>query len=488
MTTTLIRGRWIVAFQEPEHRLLRDGVVVYDGDRIVHVGRSYAGPVDREVDARRHLVMPGLISTHTHIGVREGDRLILDGGRRDNMRSGFLNFMPRRRGGAPGFLDRQDLEASLRFGLALLAKNGVTTVLEMGGGGQDGGATMTRLAGESGLRLYYSPFFSAGDYEVDADGRLHIAWDERRGLEQLERACRYIEENRDAFEGRVKGILVLNEFFLSTPDLRRRAKAAARALGVGLTLHVAEQLYEFHDTVRATGRTPVGVLDDEGMLGPDVILGHCLYVAGHSMTAYPYRGDLAAVARSGCTVAHAPLTFARRGVALESFQRYLDAGINLALGTDTYPMDLLSEMRVAALMGKVTTQNHEAATARDVFNAATLGGARALGREDLGRLARGATADIVLVDFANLTIGPVHDPIRALVHLATAEMIDTVVVAGRTLVEGKRLLVCDESRVLQDACVSTEGVWNAFPQAHWSGRPVDETFPPSLAPWMEPDA
>lgn len=488
MTTTLVRGGWIVAFQQHEHRLLRDGVVVFAGDRIVHVGRSYARPVDREIDARRHLVMPGLISTHTHIGVREGDRLILDRGRRDVMRSGFLNFMPRHRAGGPGFLDAQDLEASLRFGMALLVRNGVTTALEMGGGGQDGGATMTRLAGECGLRLYYSPLFTAGDYEVDGHGRLHIVWDERRGLEQLDRACRYIETNQDACDGRVKGILVLNEFFLSTPTLRRRAQAAAQALGVGLTLHVAEQLYEFHDTVRTTGRTPVGVLDDEGLLGPGVILGHCLYVAGHSMTAYPHAGDIEAVARSGSTVAHAPLTFARRGVALESFQRYLDAGVNLALGTDTYPLDLLSEMRVAAMMGKVVTGNHEAATARDVFTAATLGGARALGREDLGRLAVGARADIVLVDFANLTIGPIHDPIRALVHLATAEMIDTVIVAGRPLVEGKRLLLLDEARVLEAARASTQRVWDAFPQAHWSGRSADEVFPPSLAPWADPGA
>ena len=80
-TTTLIRGGWIVAFDGERHRILSDGAVVYRDDSIVHVGRSWQEPVDVTVDARRHLVMPGLINAHAHVGAHTGDRMILDGGR-----------------------------------------------------------------------------------------------------------------------------------------------------------------------------------------------------------------------------------------------------------------------------------------------------------------------------------------------------------------------------------------------------------------------
>ena len=182
-------------------------------------------------------------------------------------------------------------------------------------------------------------------------------------------------------DGRYRGILNPDEFYLSTPELRRRTRAEADRLGVGITMHFCEQLFEFHETVRLTGRTPVQNLADEGFLAPDVLLGHCIYVAGHPMVAYPWDGDLELIAASGATVAHAPLALARRGVFLSTFDRYRKAGINIGMGTDSYPYDLIAEMRMGSLAGKIVGGDNEAAKARAVFDAATLGGAKALGRE-----------------------------------------------------------------------------------------------------------
>jgi len=279
--------------------------------------------------------------------------------------------------------------------------------------------------------------------------------------------------------------VTIDEFYFSNPRIRRHARDLAETLGVGLTLHCSEQLSEFHETVRQTGHTPVGLLASEGFLGPRTILAHCLYIAGHSAVAYPYGDDLALLAASKATVAHSPLAFARRGSALESFQRYLDAGINMALGTDTYPLDMFSEMRTASAVCKMVEKNHESAGAMDVFNASNLGGAHALGRDDLGRLAPGAKADIVLVDFRSLAIGPAPDPIRALVHLATPDMVDTVIVDGRTLVRGKRLLVCDEQEVIDAARSSARRIWSHFPDYDWAGRSIEEAFPPAIEPWED---
>lgn len=480
---TVIRARWIVGFDGVEHRLIEDGVVVYEGDRILHVGKGWDGEVGRIVDAGAKLVIPGLISTHAHLSAHAGDRLVVDSGRRDFLRSGFINYEPRKLAGGPAFLEREDSLAAIRFGMACLIRHGVTTAVEMGGGGFDGGRTMAALAGESGMRLYYGPGYTAGEYHFDEEGRLVRSWVEEEGLSGLERAVAFAEEFHGAHDGRLQAMLIPYEAYNCTPELLRRTRREAARLGIGISLHVAEQVWEFHETLRLTGLTPVGVLAAEGFLGPEVILGHCRFVGGNSQTAYPHDEDLDLIVGSGASVAHAPVAGGRRGSVLESFQHFLDRGVRLSIGTDTYPLDIIQEMRWTALLCKVTEKNHEAASARTVFDAATIGGANALRRDDLGRLAPGAKADIVIVDLDTLRAGPVADPIRTLVHAATGECVETVIADGRTLVEGKRLLVWDESEVLAAVRRSTERVWSSFADYHWSGRGVDEVFPPSLPAW-----
>src|SRR5207245_9522362 len=124
------------------------------------------------------------------------------------------------------------------------------------------------------------------------------------------------------------------------------------------------------------------------------------------------------------------------GVKFESFERYRALGINIALGTDTYPQDLIHEMRWAALMCRLADGSFRVGRPQDVFDAATLGGARHLGRADLGRLALGATADIIVVDLPQLHYGAVPDPIKSLVECGTGRDVATVIVAGQTLVAG----------------------------------------------------
>lgn len=479
---TRIEGGTIIAFDGREHRLLEDGCLVFEGDTITHLGKSDDGPADATIDAAGKIVIPGLISTHAHVSAQEGTRLLMDGGRQDHFSATFIQYIAPTQDG-PAFLRDWDQEASVRFGLASLVRNGVTTVIPFSPGGPDNGKFLVDLAGEMGLRIYYAPASTGGAYHYDRGGRLRHTIDEKEGFKQLDRAAQHIETHNGAHDGRVRGIVVLDEFYLSTPALRKAAKELASSLDIGLTLHCAEQLIEFQETVRETGKTPVGILEEEGILGPEVVLAHCLFVNGHSWTAYPIGDDLETLGRHGCTVAHSPGVWARLGLGIESFQRYLDSGTNMALGTDAYPMDLFAEMRMAALVCKLKDQSHEAGRAIDVFNAATLGGATALGRDDLGRLAPGAKADIVIVDAENLQMGPIYDPIRTLVHLATPQMVDTVIVDGRTLVSDKTLRVCDERDVVAAARETSRRVWAGFSEYHWAGRGVEEEFPPSLKPW-----
>ncbi|HMB33690.1 MAG TPA: amidohydrolase family protein, partial [Methylomirabilota bacterium] len=161
-----------------------------------------------------------------------------------------------------------------------------------------------------------------------------------------------------------------------------------------------------------------------------------------------------------------------------------EAGINLALGTDTYPRDFIMQMRTASYFGKVMSNNLLAATAAEVFSAATLGGARALGRDDLGRLAPGAKADIVIVDLTGggtLRYGPVRDPVKSLVECGIGDDVETVVVDGVVRMRDRRIPGVDMDALRREAQEAGEGVWSRFQEWDPLRRRAEE-----MSPWSFP--
>jgi cytosine/adenosine deaminase-related metal-dependent hydrolase len=160
-------------------------------------------------------------------------------------------------------------------------------------------------------------------------------------------------------------------------------------------------------------------------------------------------------------------------------------GINIALGSDTYPRDMMLNMRTASYHGKVMSHNYKSATAADVFSAATLAGARSLGRDDLGRLAPGARADIILIDLSGngtLRMGPVRDPIKTVVECGVGDDVDTAIVAGVVRMENKRIAGQDLDAIRRRAQEAGERVWKNWHTSDPLGRTHEETCPWSFCP------
>ena len=283
--------------------------------------------------------------------------------------------------------------------------------------------------------------------------------------------------------GRIRGMLCPAQADTCSPELLHASRAVAERLGVLMQIHTAQNVMELQRMLATHGKTPVAFLDDLGMLGPKTILGHCILTSAHSLARLPAGDDLERIARAGSPVAHCPLVFARRGNLLESFDRYRAAGITVGIGTDTYPRDMLSEMRLAAFMAKVAERSFAAGQARDIFNAATLGGAQAIGRDDLGRIAVGARADLAIVNLRNLRVGPYHDPIRALVNCAVADDVETVLIDGQIVKQDGRLTTVDEGDLLRRVQAAADRIWEAVPNWHL-GKTVDEYSTPTFD-WLE---
>jgi 5-methylthioadenosine/S-adenosylhomocysteine deaminase len=169
--------------------------------------------------------------------------------------------------------------------------------------------------------------------------------------------------------------------------------------------------------------------------------------------------DLELIASGGASVAHCPWIFARRGVALESFHSYRQAGVTMGIGTDTFPQDVFAEMRCALMANRLFSKQLHVVQMTDVFEAATAGGARALGREDLGRLSPGAKADVVMMRLDRMNLVPVRDPLKSMIYSANANDVDTVMVAGKVLVQNGKCLYIDEDEVKENLQRAAERVW-----------------------------
>ena len=186
------------------------------------------------------------------------------------------------------------------------------------------------------------------------------------------------------------------------------------------------------------------------------------------------------IADSGASVAYSPLKYLKLGIVMESFDKYRKAGINMGIGTDTFPKDILSDMRYAALASRVADKSFLSGHPRDVFNAITLGGAQMLGRSDLGRLQKGAKADITIVNLRSIAFGAVRDPIRSLMETAVSRDVRTVIVDGETLVDNGKYLRLNEDELLDKVQAKGEQIWDSVATWHWTGKGIDEVVPPSF--------
>ena len=476
---TLVKGGDIVAFNEKSHEIIRDGVVVFENGMITFVGFSYRDPVDKIIDATRKLVCPGFINTHVHPHANAGDYFRNDPGKKDYFGSNYLTYLTPKKG-AKRPPDLEDFRESGKFGLVQAIKNGSTTIV-IYGGGAEGEDDFVTMVGELGVRAYLAPSFRNVDFYYEGTGALRYVWDDAAGEKGLQQAVTFIQKHRGSYNGLIQGMLFPRQPDTCSPELLKKTRNAARELGVGIQIHAAMNLIEFHEILMKYGKTPIEFLHDLGFLGPEVILGHCVFLTGHSWTALPRGDDLKLIADSGASVSHCPLEYAKLGIALESFDRYLAKGVNVSLGTDTYPLDMVNEMRIASLANRLIEGDYLSGSYRDVFNAATLGGARAIGRDDLGRLCPGAKADMLIINLCKSEIGAVFDPIKALIEYGSGRDIETVIIDGKTVVDRGEFKGLNEAELLSRVQAEAEKIWEKVSGWDFLGRRAHE-----ISPWAFP--
>ena len=224
---TLIQGGYVVGFDGTEHEIVRDGVVVFERDRIEFVGKNYLQPVDKKIDAKGCLVSPGFIDTHFHSGINASDYLLNDANKLDYFASNYLaHGAPTREGAKHAHL--KDVDVGQRFSLIHVLKSGVTTTLEIGGPGA-APELYVAMVDEVGIRCYTGPSYKNVNFFQDREGRLEYDWDDERGREGLKRAVEFAKKFNGVCKGRMNTMLFPGHVDSCTPELLKETRKAARS-------------------------------------------------------------------------------------------------------------------------------------------------------------------------------------------------------------------------------------------------------------------
>ena len=473
MTNTILfrNAAWAVAWDETQgrHVYRRNLDLLVRGREIAFMGRNCPEAADTVIDCSERLLLPGMVNIHTHPSSEPLRKGITDETRSPAFwHSSLYEFLTVFDNDAEGSV------AAMRVALAELLMSGVTTVVDISPPFE---GWLDTLA-ESGIRAVAAPMFRDARWFTRNGHLLEYAWDLKQGREAFDRACRLIDLALQHPSGRLSGMMMPSQIDTCTPDLIRDAYSYAVERRLPLQIHAAQSVTEFHEMVRRHGKTPIGWLHSLGALGRNTIIGHGIFLDHHPWLHWPNNGgDLALLRDTGATVAHCPTVFMRRGIAMNTFGAYARAGINLGIGTDTYPHNFLEEMRSAFTISRAVAGTVDDVTTLDIFNAATVGGARALMRDDIGRLKVGAKADIVLVDIKHPSMRPMREPLRSLLYVAADRAVRDVFVDGERVVADGRAVRIDYAAASEALEEAQKRSMVKVPKLDWAGRTADELAP-----------
>lgn len=484
---TLVKARFVIAYANGDHAILHNGQVAYDGNRIVYVGRAFEGTPDRVIDAGDAILSPGFIDLDALADI---DHAILDAGLgpTGNGAEWSEDYFNHRR---HDVFEPADRDFRHEFAFVQLLRNGITTGMPIGGEMHnewcetyDEWAAAAATAGRLGIRMYMGPSYRSGVNVTLSDGSRDVLWNDALGEQGLADAIRFVEDFDGAHDGLVRGVLLPARIETMRPALMKKTAEAAKRLDVKVRLHCLQGQGELRMLRKWYGKSPLQILDEAGLLGPDLIIPHGIFIGGHSANQDGDARDLERLAASGATVIHCPMTSIRYGTALESFPRYRKAGVNMAMGTDSYPPDMIRNIDIGVHIPKLIEGRLDAGDAADLFCAATLGGAKALGRDDLGRLAPGAMADMVVIDLADPRVGAVDDPIRTMHMHCTGTNVRTVIVNGKVAMEDRVLPGVDAEAMRRRVNDYFAIMKAAYSERDYLRRPTSEIFPPAFRDFL----
>lgn len=446
MSTILVKNASMLVTMDDQRREIEEGALFVRDNIIEQVGKTADLPdtADQVLDMAGHIVLPGLINTHHHL-YQSLTRVIAQDA---DLFTWLKTLYPIWAG-----LNDEAVYISTLTGLAELALSGCTT---------------------SSDHLYIFPNDCTLDSQIRAAQDIGVRFHAARGSMSLgeskgglppdsvteeesfilQDSQRLIETYHDADpQAMIRIVLAPCSPFSVTPDLMRESASLAREYGVRLHTHLAETVEEESFCLETFGHRPVAYVESLGWTGDDVWHAHCVHMSSSEIELF---------SRTGTGVAHCPASNMRLASGIARLVDMRNANVRVGLGVDGSASNdgghLMNEARLAMLLQRVAPDRYlseapggrggfagdaSAMSARQALELATLGSASVLGRDDIGALSAGKSADFIAVNLNQLPYtGALHDPVAALM-LCNPSTVDLSVINGRVIVENGRLTTLD---------------------------------------------
>lgn len=399
----------------------KSSVLIKD-NKIAEISEDIDDCVDKVIDAKDKILMPGFVNTHTHLSMTLlrglADDMELDTWLNDNI-------WP-----MEAHLNKEYCYAGALLGALEMIKSGTTTFSDMYFY-MDGVAQAVEESGIRGVLSY---------------GMIDFGIEEKRENEFKENIS-LIKNFNNTADGRITTMFGPHSCYTASVDLLERVRKEANKYDVGIHIHMNETLKEINDVGEAhDNKRPFELLDSIGFLGDDVVAAHCVWLDENGMKL---------IKDNGVSVSHNPCSNMKLASGSAPVGELLDKGINVALGTDgassNNNLDMFDEMKFASLLSKVSTLNPSVLNANEVINMATINGAKALNL-DVGSIEVGKKADLILVDTNTPNMTPSSAIIASnLVYSANGSNVDTTICNGQVLMENKKVLTLNEEDILSKA-------------------------------------
>ncbi len=423
---TLIHARWVIPV-EPSDSVLEYHCVAVDEGRIVAVlpgneaRQSFTAKTVLELE--HHALIPGLINAHTHAAMNLMRGIADDLALMDWLQNHIWPAEQK-------WVNEQFVHDGTQLAAAEMLRGGTTCFNDM----YFFPEATARAAANAGMRV------CAGMILIDVPTAYAADHDE-----YFARGLALNDEYRH--HPLVQCNFAPHAPYTVSDEPLKKVRILADELDLQVHMHVHETAGEINDSLKAAGKRPLQRLHDLGLLSPALIAVHLAQVTDD---------DIQIIAENSASAVHCPESNLKLASGFCPVQKLLDAGVNVALGTDgaasNNDLDMLGEMRTAALLAKAVHQDASCLPAMTALRMATINGATALGLADkIGSLETGKWADITAVNLAAIETQPVYDPVSQLVYAAGREQVTDVWVAGQHLLNDRQLTQLDTKDILHRA-------------------------------------
>ena len=414
--------------------VIRQGLIAIKDGSIIYVGREVKAPsfeADKIIDGSGKIAMPGLINCHTHAAMSLFRSIAEDKELSVWLREVIWPLESK--------LKPEDVYYGTLLSCVEMIKSGTTCFSDM----YFHEDMVAKAVIESGLRCVLSPgIIEAGQKIL---GRI-----------LLREAVKIAKKYRGDSYGRISVMLGPHALYSCSPQLLRRVSEEAKALNIGVHIHLAESEDDSANIKNLYGKSEVELLNDIGLLRPNLLAAHCIHLSDQ---------DVMLMAKRDVKVVYNPVSNMKLASGIPKVKDLLDAGLTVSLGTDgpasNNSLDMFDTMKFATLLQKAKYRDPRVLPAKKVIEMATIDGARALGLSDfIGSLEVNKRADIILIDVEKPHLTPMHDIYATLVYSARGSDVDTVIVDGKVLMENRNVNTLNEHEIIKKAEERIQGLLN----------------------------